>query len=307
MRVIRVARVRPQLLALSAPGGWLGGLTGSQDISWAVQIVEAGRLVVVDSVVRANEAASGGGVSASAAADVVLDGCLLVGNSAAGSGGGIALTEAAAVSINGTAVEGNSAGADGGGLAVFDAAIAAATAAAFRGNVAGGCGGAVSTASAQPMLLAGAVALTFNRAGGAGGALCLLPLLPSNISCPASESPGMVAGVIGQAVLDEGAVVTAQNNFAQGGGGGIFFGCAGPPGPARSALAGGRSGRDGWVLLNNTAGYGEAVASMPFSLVIPRSFGRASQFFKSPCQVPRPRFRLVSRGRRLAESAACPL
>jgi hypothetical protein len=256
------------VLVLSAPGGWLGGLTGNEYLSWAVYLVGAGQLTVADSIVQANLAERGGGVSAAGVADLALERCVLTANSAFGSGGGVAVSGSAEVSMEGGAVGDNQAGRNGGGLAVVDAAVANLTAVEFKGNAALGCGGAISTASPQPLLLGSSVSLSHNRAEGNGGALCLLPW-SSNTSCLAISTA--IANKDGggkmQAVLSKSAKVTARSNFAQGGGGGIFFGCTGPPGLKPRELFENGTRADGWNLLNNSAGYGSAVASMPVSLV----------------------------------------
>ena len=248
-----------QVLVLCAPGGWLGGLSGEMPIAWAVYRIGLGRIVISESSLSRNTAdGAGGGLAADGVAVVALHDCRLAGNAAGGRGGGLALAGGAAADLLRTAVEGNTAGGNGGGLAAADAALAAARDSRFAGNVATSCGGAVAAASARPVLLGGAVLLTANRAGGDGGAVCVLP--PANASCPTGGGRDASGGL--RVMLEAGAVATVRENVAEHGGGGFYYGCAGPPTPEALALFA-DTARTGWVFERNVAGYGLVIASPP--------------------------------------------
>ena len=104
------------MLVLSAPGGWLGGLSGEMPTAWAVFQIGLGRLVISESSLSRNTAdGEGGGLAADGVAVVAMDDCRINGNAAGRRGGGRALAGGAAAELLRTAVEGNTAGSDGGG------------------------------------------------------------------------------------------------------------------------------------------------------------------------------------------------
>ena len=205
-----------ELFVLCAPGGWLGGIDGQQDIFWAVYKIMSGTLIVENTEMLENQAlVSGGAMSALDVSGIYLHICSFTRNYAA-NGGALIAGGDSYVAFSNCLLQSNSAVA-GGALFIDDSAQVALFSSNFSMNTAENCGGALQISSSKKLDLRGTSVLEFNEAVNGGG-ICSNRARVLNQSCH-------TAGVASILALSSESTLIFERNLAYHGGGAWFDTC----------------------------------------------------------------------------------